>query len=38
MLFILLAQGIEWQGEWSDAVKEATARNVPIIYAIQKDG
>jgi len=30
-------QGIEWQGDWALAVKEATARNVPIIITIHKD-
>lgn len=37
MILHLLAQ-IAWQGEWSTAVEEATARNVPIVYAVQKDG
>ncbi len=30
-------QGIEWQGDWEAAVKEATARNVPIVLTIHKD-
>jgi hypothetical protein len=30
-------QGIEWQGDWNAAVKEATARNVPIVLTIHKD-
>ncbi|HLY73772.1 MAG TPA: thioredoxin family protein, partial [Planctomycetota bacterium] len=30
-------QGIEWQGDWAAAVKEATARNVPIVLTIHKD-
>ena len=29
--------GIEWQGDWADAVDEATARNVPIMFTIHKD-
>jgi hypothetical protein len=30
-------QGIDWQGDWEAAVKEATARNVPIHIAVHKD-
>ena len=30
-------QGIDWQGNWEAAVKEATARNVPILFAVHKD-
>ena len=30
-------QGIDWQGDWEAAVKEATARNVPILFAVHKD-
>ncbi len=30
-------QGIDWQGDWGAAVKEATARNVPILITIHKD-
>jgi len=30
-------QGIDWQGDWDAAVKEATARNVPIHFAVHKD-
>jgi len=30
-------QGIDWQGDWDLAVKEATARNVPIHVAVHKD-
>jgi hypothetical protein len=30
-------QGIDWQGDWDAAVKEATARNVPIHVAVHKD-
>ena len=30
-------QGIDWQGDWDAAVKEAAARNVPILYAVHKD-
>ena len=34
---MLPGQGIDWQGDWDAAVKEATARNVPIHFAIHKD-
>jgi hypothetical protein len=34
---MLPGQGIDWQGDWDAAVKEATARNVPILYAVHKD-
>lgn len=37
-ILVLAAQGIDWQGEWVVAVEEATARNVPILYAVHKDG
>jgi hypothetical protein len=30
-------QGIDWQGDWEAAVREATARNVPIVLTIHKD-
>ena len=30
--------GIDWQGDWEEAVKEATARNVPIMFTVHKDG
>lgn len=30
-------QGIDWKGDWEAAVKEATARNVPIVFTIHKD-
>jgi len=30
-------QGIDWKGDWDAAVKEATARNVPILFAIHQD-
>ena len=29
--------GIDWQGDWEAAVKEATARNVPIMFTLHKD-
>jgi len=29
--------GIEWQGDWGSALKEATSRNVPVILTIHKD-
>lgn len=31
------ADWIAWTAEWDEAVKEATARNVPIHVAIHKD-
>jgi hypothetical protein len=34
---MLPGQGIDWQGDWEAAVKEATARNVPIHIAVHKD-
>ncbi len=30
--------GIIWAKSWAEAVKEATARNVPICFTIHKDG
>jgi hypothetical protein len=33
----LPGQGIDWQGDWDAAVKEATARNVPIMFTVHKD-
>lgn len=35
---ILPGEGIDWKGDWNAAVKEATARNVPILFSIFKDG
>jgi hypothetical protein len=34
---MLPGQGIDWQGDWEAAIKEATARNVPIHIAVHKD-
>ena len=34
---LLPGQGIDWQGDWEAAVKEATLRNVPIMFAVHKD-
>jgi hypothetical protein len=34
---MLPGQGIDWQGDWDAALKEATARNVPIHFALHKD-
>ena len=34
---LLPGQGIDWKGDWEEAVKEATARNVPIHVAVHKD-
>ena len=34
---MLPGQGIDWQGDWDAAVKEATARNVPIMFCVHKD-
>jgi hypothetical protein len=30
--------GIDWQGDWDAALKEAAARNVPIMFGVHKDG
>jgi hypothetical protein len=30
-------QGIDWKGDWDEAVKEATARNVPIMFSVHQD-
>ena len=30
-------QGIDWKADWDEAVKEATARNVPIMFTVHKD-
>jgi len=29
---------IIWAKSWAEAVKEATARNVPLVFTIHKDG
>lgn len=34
---LLPGQGIDWKGDWDAAVLEATARNVPIHFAVHKD-
>ena len=34
---LLPGQGIDWQGDWEAAVKEATLRNVPIMFTVHKD-
>ena len=34
---MLPGQGIDWQGDWDLALKEAAARNVPIHIAVHKD-
>ena len=34
---MLPGQGIDWKGTWEEAVKEATARNVPLHVAVHKD-
>ena len=35
----LLAQGdIIWSKDWEEALKEAKARNVPVMLTIHKDG
>ena len=33
----LPGQGIDWKGDFDAAVKEATARNVPIMFTVHKD-
>jgi hypothetical protein len=30
--------GVIWSVSWEEAVKEATARNVPIHFTLHKDG
>ncbi len=30
--------GIDWKGDFDAAIKEATARNVPILFHAGKDG
>jgi hypothetical protein len=30
-------QGIDWKADFDAAVKEATARNVPIMFTVHKD-
>ena len=34
---LLPGQGIDWKGDWEEAVKEAAARNVPIMFSVHKD-
>jgi hypothetical protein len=34
---LMPGQGIDWQADWESAVKEATARNVPIMFTVHKD-
>jgi hypothetical protein len=31
-------QGVDWQGDWDAAIKEATARNVPLLFYVGQDG
>jgi hypothetical protein len=33
----LPGQGIDWKGDFDAAVKEAAARNVPIMFTVHKD-
>ncbi len=33
----LPGQGIDWKADFDAVVKEATARNVPIMFAVHKD-
>jgi hypothetical protein len=33
----LPGQGIDWKGDFDAAVKEATARNVPLMFTVHKD-
>lgn len=33
----LPGQGIDWKADFDAAVKEATARNVPIMFTVHKD-
>ena len=34
---LLPGQGLDWKGDWDEAVKEAKARNVPIMFAAHTD-
>jgi hypothetical protein len=34
----LLVQGIDWKTDWESALQEAGARNVPILFTVQKEG
>jgi len=34
----LPGQGIDWHGDWDVAIKEATARNVPMLFYAAQDG
>ena len=34
---LLPGQGIDWKGDWEAARKEASARNVPIMFTVHKD-
>ncbi len=33
----LPGQGIDWKADFDAAVKEATARNVPLMFTVHKD-
>ncbi len=35
---LLPGTGIDWKGDWDAALKEATLRNVPIMFTVHKDG
>jgi hypothetical protein len=35
---LMPGQGIDWKGDWEAALKEAGARNVPVMFAVHKDG
>ena len=36
-ILLLPGQGIDWKGDWDEAVKEAKARNVPIMFVAHTD-
>ena len=35
---VLPGRGIDWKGNWEEALKEAEARNVPVMFCIHMDG
>ncbi|HEX7896691.1 MAG TPA: hypothetical protein VF950_02965 [Planctomycetota bacterium] len=34
---LMPGQGIDWKADWDEAIKEAGARNVPIMFTVHKD-
>ena len=35
---VLPGRGIDWKGNWEEALKEAEARNVPVMLCVHMDG